>query len=81
MFCLVRLFVESFARLTYSRRDLLLENLALRQQQAVLKSKNRRPRLAISDKFFWVLPRRLWAGWIAAWVEETGTQLTATVYQ
>jgi hypothetical protein len=63
MFRLVRLLVESFARLLYSRRDLMLENLALRQQLAVFKSKNRRPRLATSDKLFWLLTRRLWAGW------------------
>ena len=63
MFRLVRLFVESFARLLYSRRELVLENLLLRQQLAVLKSRNRRPRLAAVDKFFLVLTRRFWAGW------------------
>ena len=41
MFRLFRLFMESFARLLCSRRDLLLENLALRQQLAVFKSKKR----------------------------------------
>ncbi len=63
MFRLLRLFMESSIRLLYSRRDLLLENLALRQQLAVFKSKNARPRLAIPDKLFWVAARRLWAGW------------------
>ena len=63
MFRLVRLFVESFARLLYSRRDLMLENLVLRQQLAVFKSRNRRPRLATVDKLFWVLTQRVWAGW------------------
>ena len=63
MFRLFRLFMESSIRLRYSRRDLLLENLALRQQLAVFKSKNDRPRLATSDKLFWVAVRRLWAGW------------------
>ena len=55
--------MESSIRLLYSRRHLLLENLALRQQLAVFKSKNGRPRLATSDKLFWVAARRLWAGW------------------
>jgi hypothetical protein len=63
MFRLLRLFVESFVRLLHSRRDLMLENLALRQQLAVFKSKNSRPRLAAYDKLFWVAARRLWAGW------------------
>jgi putative transposase len=46
-----------------SRRDLLLENLALRQQLAVLKVRYRQPRFAASDKLFWVILRRLWPGW------------------
>jgi transposase InsO family protein len=46
-----------------SRRDLLSENLALRQQLAVLKRKHPQPRLAASDKLFWVVLRRLWPRW------------------
>jgi hypothetical protein len=38
-----------------SRRDLLLENLPLRQQLMTLKQKHRRPRVAVADKLFWVL--------------------------
>ena len=71
MFHLVRLFVESFARLLYSRRDLMVENLLLRQQLAVFKSKNRRLRLAAPDKLFWVLTRRVWAGWKKALIVVT----------
>jgi hypothetical protein len=43
-----------------SRRDLLLENLAIRQQLAVLKQKRPQPRFAASDRFFWVMLRRFW---------------------
>jgi hypothetical protein len=71
MFRLVRLFVQSFSRLLYSRRDLMLENLALRQQLAVLKSKDRRLILATPDKLFWVLIRRLWTGWRRALIVVT----------
>jgi hypothetical protein len=39
------------------------ENLALRQQLAVFKRKHPQPRLAASDKLFWVALRRLWPGW------------------
>ena len=63
MFRFVRQFVESFIRLLYSRRDLMLENLVLRQQLVVFKSRNRRPKLATADKLFLVLARRFWAGW------------------
>ena len=45
------------------RADLALENLALRQQVAVLKEKRRRPRLSGLDRAFWVLLRRLWPRW------------------
>src|ERR1035437_6706837 len=46
-----------------SRHNLLLENLALRQQLAVLKQKHPQPRLAAQDKMFWVILRRLWPEW------------------
>lgn len=46
-----------------SRRDLLLENLALRQQLAVLKARHPQPRLAAPDRLFWVVLRRFWSGW------------------
>jgi putative transposase len=46
-----------------SRRDLLLENLALRQQPAVLRARHPQPRFSASDRLFWVILRRLWLGW------------------
>lgn len=63
MYRLLRLSCGSIVRLLRSRRSLLLENLALRQQLAVLKARRRRLRLNIPDKLFWVLARRLWSGW------------------
>ena len=50
-------------RLFRTRRSLLLENLALRQQLAALKRRHPRPRLAVFDKLFWVLARRFWSEW------------------
>jgi putative transposase len=50
-------------RLFYSRRDLLLENMALRQQLAVLKVRRPRIRFTFPDKLFWVMLQRLWPGW------------------
>ena len=46
-----------------SRRDLLLENLALRQQLAVLARHRPQTRFSVPDRFFWIALRRLWAGW------------------
>ena len=60
---LVMLLITSVAGLLRSRRDLLLENLALRQQLAALTQKQSLPRLAASDRIFWVLLRRFWSGW------------------
>jgi hypothetical protein len=41
-------------------RGLMLENLALRQQLAVLKRKHPRPKLGPLDKRFWVVALRFW---------------------
>src|ERR1700730_8511214 len=48
------------------RGDLALENLALRQQLAVLSRRHPRPRLTSVDRFFWVMLRRVWARWTDA---------------
>ena len=45
------------------RRDLALENLALRQQLGVLKRRKRVPRLKKGDRVFWVVLSRIWAPW------------------
>jgi len=46
-----------------SRSDLLFENLALRQQVAVLTKQNPRPRIMASERIFWVVLRRFWPRW------------------
>jgi len=51
----------ALVRLLRARRSLLLENLALRQQLAVLKRRYPRPRLDLLDKLFWVAVRRFWS--------------------
>jgi hypothetical protein len=43
-----------------SRPDLLLENMALRQQLAVLRQRRPQPRFSASDRLFWLMLRRLW---------------------
>jgi len=45
------------------RRDLVLENLALRQQVAVLHRNQKRPRFTDADRIFWVLYSTVADGW------------------
>src|SRR2546428_299031 len=59
----MRVFLSAFR----SRRDLLLENLALRQQLATLAPR-RRPLILTADRAFWVALRRWWSGWADALV-------------
>ena len=63
MFRFLHLWLGAILRLFRSRQDLLVENLALRQQLGVFKRRNRRPKLAVLDKLFWVLARRFWSDW------------------
>src|SRR5450755_3245036 len=46
-----------------SREELLLENLALRQQLLALHSQRPRPRLSSVDRLFWIVLRKFWTGW------------------
>ena len=46
-----------------NRRELALENLALRQQLASLKYRRPRPHLTDSDRLFWVVLSGLWPSW------------------
>jgi hypothetical protein len=63
MFRFFRLWFGLLARSLRSRRRLLIENLARRQQLAVLKRGHPKPRLGLVDKLFWVLACRLWSDW------------------
>jgi hypothetical protein len=63
MLLLLRLSLGAVPRLACSRSDLLLEDLALRQQLLVLRARHPEPRLGTPDKLFWVLARWLWPNW------------------
>jgi transposase InsO family protein len=63
MFDICRLWCGAVIRIFRTHNSLILENLALRQQLAVLKRKHPRPTLGPFDKLFWVLARRFWFGW------------------
>jgi putative transposase len=59
----IELLLALVARLFRTRRSILLENLVLRQQLAVLKRRRPRPRLSVFDKVFWIVVQRFWSGW------------------
>jgi hypothetical protein len=61
--CVLWLAFGSLLRLFRNRRDLIFENVVLRQQLTVLKRRRPRPALNLFDKFFWVAVRRLWSQW------------------
>jgi hypothetical protein len=46
-----------------SREDLVLENLALRQQLLTLHAQRPRRRLTALDKLFWIALKTFWSGW------------------
>src|SRR5262245_20561977 len=45
------------------QRNLALENLALRQQLAILKRTQQRPAIRTKDRLFWVWLSRIWLEW------------------
>lgn len=49
-----------------SRRELVLENLALRQQLAAFESRGRQPHIRLADRAFWVVLRQIWSRWADA---------------
>jgi len=58
--------LDLFRILLERRAVLIAENLALRQQLAVLRRSVKRPRLKPRDRIFWALMSRLWSGWRSA---------------
>ena len=63
---MLTLILTGLLRGVRTQRSLVLENLALRHQLAVLQRTAPRPRLRTSDRLFWVLLSRLWSGWADA---------------
>ena len=61
-------FVRALVSTLRTHRDLALENLALRQQLAVLRGSVKRPALSNLDRRFWGLLSRIWKDWKLALV-------------
>ena len=62
----LKIFLGAFLSAFRTQSELAIENLALRQQLAILKSRNPRPNLSNSDRLFWVVLSHLWENWHAA---------------
>ncbi len=60
---IVVILVAFVREIVLSRATLQLENIALRQQVAVLKRERPRPWLRPLDRVFWVFLSRLWPRW------------------
>ncbi len=60
---LVSLGTRAIRAMCRRRADLVIENLALRQQVAALKKEQPRPPLDDADRVFWVALRQSWPGW------------------
>lgn len=65
---LVIISVRALRAIFRTREELLIENLALRQQVSALKEERPRPVLDDFDRSFWVALRTAWAGWATRWV-------------
>ena len=73
------LLVQTVRALFWSRADLALENLALRQQVAVLKQQRPRPPLTGMDRAFWVALQQNWKHWANALIiVQPGTVVKCT---
>src|ERR1035441_3103092 len=63
MLDLFRIWFGAALRFFRTRQNLMLENLALRQQLLVLKRRHPKPKLGLLDRLFWVALRQLWSDW------------------
>ena len=66
MFYWFKIAIGTLRSVLRTHRGLALENLALRQQVAVLKHRHPRPRLTSIDRVFWMVLSRIWADWRAS---------------
>ena len=63
MFSVLAALVVQLRNTFADRRDLLLENAALRHQLAIYQRKANRPHLTSADRRFWVWLSRSWPRW------------------
>ena len=59
----LNIFLKWFRAVFQTHGELALENLALRQQIAVKKRQQPRPKLSVGDRRFWLFLSRYWSDW------------------
>ena len=62
---LTAILVGALRAILRSRSDLVLENIALRQQVEALRRRRPRPQLDDTDRAFWLAMRIAWRRWAA----------------
>jgi len=62
----IRMLVLFLRGVLRDRTELVAENLALRQQLAMLRQKSKTPRFRRRDRIFWAILSRIWTGWRSA---------------
>jgi putative transposase len=65
---MVALLIRAVGLACRGHHELVLENLALRQQLNALKRRTSRPQLRTRDRLFWVILARTWRNWRSALV-------------
>ena len=60
---LPKLIIEFLRLIFRSKQDIVLENLALRQQLAIQQRSVKRPKFTNTDRIFWVCLSRIWNNW------------------
>ena len=60
---ILHLLVTFVLCLLKSQRQLVVENMALRQQVAMLRQSVKRPRPSVADRLFWIIYSRYVNGW------------------
>jgi len=64
MFCKL---IFEFLRLIFrSKRNIVLENIALRQQLAIQQRSIKQPKISNTDRLFWIWLLRIWKNWRSA---------------
>ena len=66
MLTALMVFLRSLRLICSGHRATVLENLALRQQLAVLTRTVKRPQLRSADRLFWILLAKAWRDWRSA---------------
>ena len=60
---LLKLLFSIVVSLLKNHSDLAMENLALRQQLSIYHHSNKRPKIRLRDRLFWIFLSRYWKNW------------------